>query len=331
LTEEVIALAGFFLATAACMNDPAYWKFIPPESIYFPLRPATRTIEPSSHAYTRRLPAPIMSAMASKDTTRTARIGDSLSRPRMRLPMTSSCASSDEEAGSGRARLGDSRPRRSARSTGDTSQAGVRLAREGSGRVPTRPDPDTALELIGSQVDRVVRAEQPEMSESNELVQRLVGRRVPAQALPFAPDANAVVSLATLAYRRSLVVFFYPGIEPPAASEGEEDVDRTRAAAWSERDPELEKRGYMVVGVSTQPPDVQARFATDALVAYMLLSDSELLLAGELRLPTACVDGREVYEPLTLIVRDGRIAHVLYPVDVARETASVLDWIEADE
>lgn len=156
-------------------------------------------------------------------------------------------------------------------------------------------------------------------------LERLVGVPAPAVALPFASEASA--SLAALAYGRSLVVFFYPGIRSQRNEEGPADVDRARALAWGESDPELDLLGYMVVGVSTQSPEVQAQFASDGLLGYMLLSDSELQLAGELGLPTTGVVGEKVYEPLTLIVRAGLIARVFYPVDPGCDAAIVCDWI----
>jgi hypothetical protein len=109
LTEDVIALPCFFLAAVACMNHPAYWKFAPPEKPYFLLTPPTHTIEPSSRAYTRRLPARIMFAMASRDTQWTVRIGGSASRPRPRLPTTGGVATgkASPETATGATRLGE--------------------------------------------------------------------------------------------------------------------------------------------------------------------------------------------------------------------------------
>jgi len=168
----------------------------------------------------------------------------------------------------------------------------------------------------------------PEVSGSHRLAGRLVGVRVPAVALPFAPDA--LVSLVAMAYRRSLVVFFYEGVVQPGGGESREgSVGMARVLAWRDREPELERLGYRVVGVSTTSPEVQALFASDEFVQYMLLSDGELELARELGLPTRSLAGGErVYEPLTMIVKNERIAHVFYPIiDPARGADTVMAWI----
>lgn len=162
------------------------------------------------------------------------------------------------------------------------------------------------------------------MSSSRGLGRRLVGVRAPAVELPFALDA--LVSLAKLARRRSLVVFFYPGMDQGRCGE-QEDVDTARVSGWCEHESELGELGYMVVGVSSQSPSVQGQFASDELLGYMLLSDSELELARELGLPTRRVAGERVYEPLTVVVEHGRIARVFYPVDSAHDAETVMDWI----
>jgi thioredoxin-dependent peroxiredoxin len=154
---------------------------------------------------------------------------------------------------------------------------------------------------------------------------RLAGMRVPAVELPWALEAKT--SLAELARHRSLVAFFYPGAETRMSGDEEADVDTVRAWAWREHESELAARGYMVLGVSTQTPETQARWAAFELLDYMLLSDGDLQIANVLRLPTVLIAGKRAYEPLTMVVRDGRIARVFHPIDPACDAASVTDWV----
>jgi peroxiredoxin len=128
-----------------------------------------------------------------------------------------------------------------------------------------------------------------------------------------------MVSLAELARRDSLAVFFYRGV----ASEGS-DKDRrggvdieagARVMGWREHEAELEELGYRIVGVSSQSSEMQAELALDRTVSFMFLSDSELLLADELGLPTGREpSGERVYEPLTMLIRDGQIWWVFHPL-----------------
>jgi hypothetical protein len=53
-----------------------------------------------------------------------------------------------------------------------------------------------------------------------------------------------------------------------------------------------------------------------------------LQLAHILVLPTTWMEGKAAYVPLTMIVCDGRIARVFYPVeDLPGDAANVMDWI----
>lgn len=153
--------------------------------------------------------------------------------------------------------------------------------------------------------------------------ERLVGVQAPALRLPFAPGEvlpGSVVSLAELARSGSLAVFFYGGVASKGAARGRRRRVGIEAGArvegWRERESELEELGYRIVGVSSQSSEAQAQFALDRMVSsFTFLSDSELLLADELGLPTGREPAGEwAYKPLTLLVRDGRIWWVFYPL-----------------
>jgi len=61
---------------------------------------------------------------------------------------------------------------------------------------------------------------------------------------------------------------------------------------------------------------------------FEILSDAEFRLCDALHLPTFDVDGMRLVKRLTLIVRDGRIEHVFYPVFPPNESANqVLAWL----
>lgn len=165
---------------------------------------------------------------------------------------------------------------------------------------------------------------------------RLCGVAAPAVRLPFAPGElheGSVVSLAELARRRSLAVFFYRGLGSGGVGDDRDEgweVEMARIEGWRECEPELEEMGYEVVGVSTQSLEVQAQLALDRLFSFMLLSDRGLLLADELELPTKRESGGvRVHEPLTMLIRDGRITWVFYPVDQARDARNVTDWLRS--
>jgi peroxiredoxin len=85
-----------------------------------------------------------------------------------------------------------------------------------------------------------------------------------------------------------------------------------------------------VYGLSSQDTDYQ-REAVDRLhLPFQMLADPSLELAAALRLPTFDAGGMKLYKRLTLIVRDGTIEHVFYPVFPPNEhAAQVLSWLSS--
>jgi peroxiredoxin len=61
---------------------------------------------------------------------------------------------------------------------------------------------------------------------------------------------------------------------------------------------------------------------------YQLLSDDNMELHAELQLPTFQLNGKVYYKRVTLIIQDGVVAAVFYPVfPPDRNAEDVLDWL----
>lgn len=85
-----------------------------------------------------------------------------------------------------------------------------------------------------------------------------------------------------------------------------------------------------VFGLSTQDTDDQREAAARLHLPFALLSDADLAFARALRLPTFEVDGMTLIKRLTLIVDDGRVAKVFYPVfPPDKNAADVIAWLSA--
>jgi peroxiredoxin len=69
-----------------------------------------------------------------------------------------------------------------------------------------------------------------------------------------------------------------------------------------------------VLGVSTQETDYQREAVRRLELPFELLSDSRLELARAMRLPTFQFEGETLLKRLTLMVLEGRVEHVFYPV-----------------
>jgi len=86
-----------------------------------------------------------------------------------------------------------------------------------------------------------------------------------------------------------------------------------------------------VYGLSSQDTDYQREVVDRLGLPFPMLSDPERALAGALRLPTFEAGGMTLYKRLSLVVRDGTIEHVFYPVFPPGEhAAEVLTWLRAN-
>jgi peroxiredoxin len=164
----------------------------------------------------------------------------------------------------------------------------------------------------------------------------LPGEAMPALSLP-ATDGRWV-DLAALGSGRT-VIYIYPmtgrpGVELP---EGWDDIPGARgctpeSCGFRNLHAELLAAGAaQVFGLSSQSTEYQ-REAVDRLhLPFAMLSDEPLALADALRLPTFTVEGKRLYSRLTMIVTDGAIEHVFYPIFPPNEHAQeVLDWLRAN-
>lgn len=145
---------------------------------------------------------------------------------------------------------------------------------------------------------------------------------LPGMALPslrLRATTGDWVDLAALAGRT--VVYAYPrtgrpDVEPLA---GWNAIPGARgctpqSCAFRDHFQELRALGAAVFGLSTQTTDYQQEAVERLHLPFALLSDADLALTHALRLPTFSIEGMTFIKRLTLIVRDGRVEHVMYPV-----------------
>jgi peroxiredoxin len=85
-----------------------------------------------------------------------------------------------------------------------------------------------------------------------------------------------------------------------------------------------------VFGLSSQSTGYQREAVSRLHLPFSMPSDEGLALAGALRLPTFEADGMTLYRRLTMIITDGVIEHVFYPIFPPDQHArEVLDWLRA--
>lgn len=160
----------------------------------------------------------------------------------------------------------------------------------------------------------------------------LPGSRVPPVALP-ATDGTAV-DLSALPGR--VVVYAYPRTSPPdgGALEGWDAIPGARgctpqSCAFRDHFAELRALGVAhLFGWSTQDTAYQREAAGRLRLPFPLLSDERLGLARAMRLPTFETGGTTLLKRLTLVLRDGAVERVFYPVfPPDRSAADVVAWL----
>lgn len=160
----------------------------------------------------------------------------------------------------------------------------------------------------------------------------LPGMRLPAIALPS--TGGRVVDLQRLAAPRT-VIYCYPmtGVPGKALPEGWDAIPGARGCTpqtmgFRDHYQELGSLGVEVFGLSTQATEYQKEMAERVKIPFEVLSDAKFELCDALRLPTFEVDGMRLIKRLTLIVRDGGVEGVLYPVFPSDKSAEqTLEWL----
>ena len=162
----------------------------------------------------------------------------------------------------------------------------------------------------------------------------LTGMKIPPVELP-ATDGSRV----TLASSKGrTVVYAYPRSGRPGVAnpEGWDMIPGARGCtpqtcAFRDHFAELQEAGVAhLYGLSTQSPAYQREMAERLHLPFAILSDDHLLLTKAMRLPTFETGGMTLLKRFTLIVRDGVVEHVFYPVFPPDQNAGeVLSWLKS--
>lgn len=134
------------------------------------------------------------------------------------------------------------------------------------------------------------------------------------------------------------VIYLYPMTGKPGVDlpEGWDAIPgargcSTEACDFRDHFTQLHEAGAgRVFGMSSQDPKYQAEVVERLRLPFSMLSDERFNVAEALRLPTFSAPGHNrLYSRLTLIVDNGTIEHVFYPVFPPNTHAQqVLAWLE---
>jgi peroxiredoxin len=163
----------------------------------------------------------------------------------------------------------------------------------------------------------------------------LAGLKLPS--VPLAATDGSQIDLSALKGRT--VVYIYPrtGVpgQPPLV-EGWDAIPGARgctpqSCSFRDHFAELKRLGIAhLFGLSTQDTDYQKEAAERLHLPFAVLSDSALKLARAIKLPTFTVAGMTLLKRMALVIEDGVIAKVFYPVFPPDKNAEdVVAWLAA--
>ena len=155
-----------------------------------------------------------------------------------------------------------------------------------------------------------------------------------APAISLESTAGRRVDLSRLSEPRT-IVYCYPmtGVPGKALPEGWDMIPGARGCTpqtcgFRDLHREFSLLRAEVFGLSTQTSEYQREMAQRLGLPFEVLSDCHFEFCDALRLPTFEVDGTRLLKRLTLIIREGRIEHIFYPVFPSNESAAeVLRWL----
>ena len=162
----------------------------------------------------------------------------------------------------------------------------------------------------------------------------LTGMVMPDIAL--VATSGGTISLA--GRKGTIIVFAYPRTGTPGQISLVDDWDLIPGArgctpqtcAFRDLAGELKAAGAdAIYGLSTQDSAYQKELADRLHLPFPILSDEALALTRALQLPTLQVAGLTLIKRLAMVVGDGRIAKVFYPVfPPDRNAGDVLAWLK---
>jgi peroxiredoxin len=164
-------------------------------------------------------------------------------------------------------------------------------------------------------------------------------RHLPGMKLPdlaLAATDGREVNLPRLKGRT--VVYVYPrtGVPGKPLIEGWDAIPGARgctpqSCGFRDHFADLRRAGVgHLYGLSTQDSDYQREVAERLHLPFALLSDEQFAFARALRLPTFTAGGMTLLKRLTLVIDDGVIAQVFYPVfPPDKSAAETLAWLSS--
>jgi len=169
--------------------------------------------------------------------------------------------------------------------------------------------------------------------EDDGATRHLTGIKLPDLALPA--TSGGPVNLSKLKGRTVLYIYPRTGVPGQALPTGWDTIPGARgctpqSCSFRDHFGELKQLGVaQLFGLSAQDTAYQQEAATRLHLPFPILSDEKLAFTRALRLPTFSVDGMTLIKRMALVIDDGTITKVFYPVFPPDKNAEeVITWLQ---
>ncbi len=164
----------------------------------------------------------------------------------------------------------------------------------------------------------------------------LAGMKLPDLALPA--TRGGAINVALLPGRTVLYIYPRTGVPGVDLPQGWDDIPGARgctpqSCGFRDHFAELKALGVShLFGLSTQQSDYQREAAERLHLPFAILSDAKLAFTRALNLPTFSVAGMTLLKRMALIIDDGIIDKVFYPVfPPDKNAAEVVAWLRGHQ
>ncbi|MFN7904221.1 MAG: redoxin family protein [Pseudobdellovibrionaceae bacterium] len=136
--------------------------------------------------------------------------------------------------------------------------------------------------------------------------------------------------------QKPTILFFYPRTGEPSMP-APEDWDlipgargcTPQSCGFRDLNSEFKELGFEIFGVSSQNSEYQKEFVKRNHIPFEILSDEEFKLTDAINLPTFQYNEMRLIKRMALVLKDGKIVKVFYPVFPPNKNAeTVLSWIQ---
>lgn len=175
----------------------------------------------------------------------------------------------------------------------------------------------------------------PKPENDGDAAHLITGLSIPP--LSLTSTAGDEVNLSALAGQTVVYVYPMTGQPDTPLPEGWDMIPGARgctpqSCAFRDHYEELKTLSIdHLFGLSSQASAYQAEAATRLHLPFALLSDAQLRLADALKLPRFELAGQVFLKRLTMVIQNGIIRHVIYPIFPPDQNAEVLmAWLSSN-